>query len=52
MKLIEASFDLHLQNDLFDIFSKMNATQQKKIVVVLGKLPTKIMNDIEKHLLK
>ncbi|MBL0288533.1 MAG: hypothetical protein IPQ19_14330 [Bacteroidetes bacterium] len=52
LKLIEASFDLHLQNDLFDIFSKMNATQQKKIVAVLGKLPTKIMNDIEKHLLK
>lgn len=52
LKLIEASFDLHLQNDLFDIFSKMNATQQKKIVAVLGKLPTKLMNDIEKHLLK
>ena len=52
LKLIEASFNLHLQNDLFDIFSKMNATQQKKIVAVLGKLPTKLMNDIEKHLLK
>ena len=50
LKLIEASFDLHLQNDLFDIFSKMNNAQQKRIVAILGKLPTKIVNDIEKHL--
>lgn len=51
LRLIEASFNLHLQNDLFDIFSKMNNAQQKRIVAILGKLPTKIVNDIEKHLL-
>lgn len=50
LRLIEASFELGLEADLFDIFSKMDDKQHKKMIPHLQKLPISILHRIEKKI--